>query len=66
MKRGGPCCELVTFGYYVRRNEATATSEELTTGNILQSIQDDESSEDGVNEDVTASEGATVALKHRD
>lgn len=39
------------------------TSEGLTTEDILQSIQDEESSEDGVNADVTASEGATGAFK---
>lgn len=67
MKRGGLICNLVLFGYYQWRNEATMTSEGLTTEDILQSIQDEESSEDGVNEDVTASEGATgVRLTHYD
>lgn len=51
----------VTFDDYVQCDETTRTSAELTTEGILQSVQDDEGTEDDI-DDVTASEGAGAAV----
>lgn len=56
----------VTFDDYVQCDEATRTSAELTNEDILQSVQDDEGSEDDMNDGVGASEGAAAALEDCD
>ncbi|CAN7950417.1 unnamed protein product [Ixodes pacificus] len=52
--------DLVSFDDYVLCDEATMTSAELTTEDIVQSIRDDEGSDDGMNDDVADNEGCVA------
>ncbi|KAM7313344.1 tigger transposable element-derived protein 6-like [Ixodes scapularis] len=51
----------VSFDDYVLCDEATMTSAELTTEDIVQSIRDDEGSDNGMNDGVADNEGGTAA-----
>lgn len=50
----------VSFDDYVLCDEATMTSAELTTEDIVQSIRDDEGSDDGMIDDVADNEGGAT------
>ncbi|EEC07019.1 POGO family transposase [Ixodes scapularis] len=51
----------VSFDDYVLCDKATMTSAELTTEDIVQSIRDDEGSDNGMNDGVANNEGGTAA-----